>query len=39
MNMLHLMPDLKKLSGVLGDPWGHIGEGISLFPIFIQSHG
>eukprot|EP00116_Pleurobrachia_bachei_P001282 sb/3461544/ len=25
-----LMADLTKLSGVLGAPWGHIGEGISL---------
>ena len=39
MNMLHLIPRLKKLSGVREDPWGHIGEEISLSRIFSQSHG
>ena len=34
MDMLHLMPDLTKLRGVLGDAWEHIGEGISWLQFF-----
>ena len=37
LGMLHLIPSLTKLSGVREDPWGHIGEGISLSRIFSQS--
>ena len=37
LGMLHLIPEMKKLRGVLGDPWGHIGEGISWLRIFSQS--